>query len=295
MAEIIDGKRIGREIRNEVKEAVEALKARGIEPGLCVVLVGEDPASAIYVRMKARACEEAGIYSRVVRLPADTPQGELERVIDDQNADDRIHGILVQLPLPPQIEEQQILQRVDPGKDVDGFHPMNVGRMTLGDPTAFRPATPAGIVELLMRSGVDPSGKRATVVGRSNIVGRPLATLLSSRRPGGNATVTLAHSRTPDLFAVTRAADILVAAVGRPEFITAEGVRPGAVVVDVGVNRVEDESTEKGYRLVGDVDFEGVSGVARAITPVPGGVGPMTIAMLLRNCLDAAESIEGSK
>lgn len=294
MAEIIDGKRIAREIRTEVKEGVEALAARGIEPGLCVVLVGDDPGSTIYVRMKARACEEAGIYSRIVRLPADTSQEELEQVIEEQNADDRIHGILVQLPLPSQIEEREILHRVDPRKDVDGFHPLNVGRMTLGDPTAFRPATPAGIIEMLLRTGVDPAGQRATVVGRSNIVGRPLATLLSSRRRGGNATVTLAHSRTPDLFAVTRAADILVAAVGRPEFITAEGVKPGAVVVDVGVNRVEDGSTGKGYRLVGDVDFEGVSAVAGAITPVPGGVGPMTIAMLLRNCLDAAESISDS-
>ncbi len=295
MAEIIDGKRIAAEIRAEVAEAVAKLGERNVTPGLAVVLVGDDPASAVYVRMKAKACEEAGILSRVIQLPADTEQAELERTIDGLNADDDIHGILVQLPLPPQIEERSIVFRIDPKKDVDAFHPINIGRLAVGDPEAFRPATPAGVVELLMRSGCDPNGKRAAIVGRSNIVGRPLATLLSLNGAGGNATVTLCHSRTPDLPGVTREADILVAAIGRPEFIRGDGIKPGAVVIDVGVNRVDDPSVEKGYRLVGDVAFAEAAEVANAITPVPGGVGPMTIAMLLSNCLKAARSITGNR
>ena len=295
MAEVIDGKRIAEEIRTEVAQDVAELKKQGIEPGLAVVLVGDDPASAVYVRMKHKACGEAGIYSSVNRMTQETTQPELESVIDQLNADRSIHGILVQLPLPPQINEDDIIRRIAPGKDVDGLHPMSIGLMTIGDPAAFRPATPSGVVEMLMRSGCDPSGKRVTIVGRSNLVGRPLATLLSQKAKGGNATVTLAHSRTPDLPAMCREADILVAAIGRPEFIRGDWVKPGAVVIDVGVNRVEDPSTEKGYRLVGDVAYGEAFEVASAITPVPGGVGPMTIAMLLTNCLAAARAIAGAQ
>ncbi len=294
MAEVIDGKRIAAEIRQEVKQQVDELKTKGgVTPGLAVVLVGGNPASAVYVRMKAKACEEVGIYSRVIRMPQETSQSELESVVDELNGDEAIHGMLVQLPLPPQIEEKPIIWRIAPEKDVDGFHPMNVGRVMIGDPDAFRPATPAGVIELLMRSGHNPEGKRVTIVGRSNIVGRPLAVLLSQKMKGGNATVTLAHSRTPDLPAVLREADILVAAIGVPEFVKADSVKPGAVVIDVGTNRVDDPSTEKGYRLVGDVAYDEVSKVAGAITPVPGGVGPMTIAMLLSNCIAATRVISG--
>jgi methylenetetrahydrofolate dehydrogenase (NADP+)/methenyltetrahydrofolate cyclohydrolase len=293
VAEVIDGKRIAGEIRQEVKQDVDDLRSRGVTPGLAVVLVGDNPASAVYVRMKAKACEEVGIYSRVLRMSAETSQAELEAVVDDLNADEAIHGMLVQLPLPSQIEEDAIINRIAPEKDVDGFHPMNVGRMMIGDPNAFRPATPAGVVELLMRTGNDPSGKRVTIVGRSNIVGKPLAVMLSQKMEGGNATVTLAHSRTPDLTAVLREGDILVAAIGVPEFVKADAVKPGAVVIDVGVNRVDDPSTEKGYRLVGDVAYDEVAEVASAITPVPGGVGPITIAMLLANCVKAARAISG--
>jgi methylenetetrahydrofolate dehydrogenase (NADP+)/methenyltetrahydrofolate cyclohydrolase len=294
VAEVIDGKRIAAEIRQEVKQQVDELKTKGgVTPGLAVVLVGDNPASAVYVRMKAKACEEVGIYSRVIRMPQETSQSELENVVDELNGDEAIHGMLVQLPLPRQIEEKPIIWRIAPEKDVDGFHPMNVGRVMIGDPDAFRPATPAGVIELLMRSGHNPEGKRVTIVGRSNIVGRPLAVLLSQKMKGGNATVTLAHSRTPDLPAVLREADILVAAIGVPEFVKADSVKPGAVVIDVGVNRVHDPSTEKGYRLVGDVAYDEVSKVAGAITPVPGGVGPMTIAMLLSNCIAATRVISG--
>ena len=293
MAEVIDGKRIAAEIRQEVKQDVDELKAHGITPGLSVVLVGEDPASAVYVRMKAKACEETGIKSEVIRMPEETTQAELESVIDRLNGDSSVHGILVQLPLPSQIEERDIIFRIAPEKDVDGFHPVSVGRMMIGDSAAFRPATPAGVVELLTRTGNDPSGKRVTIVGRSNIVGKPLAVLLSLKMEGGNATVTLAHSRTPDLPAVVREGDIVVAAIGVPEFVKAEFVKPGAVVIDVGVNRVDDPDTEKGYRLVGDVAYDEVAEVASAITPVPGGVGPMTIAMLLTNCIKAARAISG--
>lgn len=291
MAEIIDGRSIGADIREEVKAGVEELKQKGVTPGLAVVLVGDNPASAVYVRMKAKACEEAGMYSRVTRMAADTQQSELEDMLDQLNRDEAIHGILVQLPLPDQIEEKPIINKIAPEKDVDGFHPISVGRMMIGDPQAFRPATPAGIIELLLRSGHDPAGKRVTIVGRSNIVGRPLAVLLSHKAKGGDATVTLAHSRTPDLPEVMREGEILVAAIGVAEFVKADAVRPGAVVIDVGVNRVDAPGTEKGYKLVGDVAFDEVSEVAGAITPVPGGVGPMTIALLLSNCLKAARDI----
>lgn len=293
MAEVIDGKQIAAEIRQEVKERVAELKSKGVTPGLSVVLVGENPASAVYVRMKAKACEETGIKSEVIKMSTETSQEELEAVVDRLNADESVHGILVQLPLPDQIIEQDIIFRIAPEKDVDGFHPVSVGRMMIGDATAFRPATPAGVIELLMRTGNDPSGKRVVIVGRSNVVGKPLAVLLSQKAKGGNATVTLAHSRTPDLPGILRDADILVAAIGVPEFVKADAVKPGAVVIDVGVNRVDDPSTEKGYRLVGDVAYDEVSQIASAITPVPGGVGPMTIAMLLTNCVQAAREISG--
>jgi len=252
------------------------------------VLVGDNPASQVYVGMKGRACEEAGMYSRTLRLPADTPEADLLRLIDALNADPAIHGILVQLPLPPHIQTTRVLHRIRPSKDVDGFHPENVGKVQAGDPTGFRPATPYGVQQMLIRSGVETKGAHAVIVGRSNIVGRPMASLLLQDGPGGNATVTVCHSRTRDLAAVTRLGEILIVAMGKPRFITADMIRPGAVVIDVGVNRVEDPASEKGYRLVGDVDFEAAKEVASAITPVPGGVGPMTITMLLYNTVQAA-------
>jgi methylenetetrahydrofolate dehydrogenase (NADP+)/methenyltetrahydrofolate cyclohydrolase len=260
-----------------------------------VLLVGDDPASEVYVDRKGIAARRAGFHSRILYLPEDTPQPKLEGAIDELNEDPSIHGFLVQLPLPTHIDERAIMWRVRPEKDVDGFHPVNVGRLAVGDPDAFRPATPAAVVEMLLRSEVKTEGARVTIVGRSNIVGRPLAAILSQTGPGGNATVTIAHSRTRDLPAVTREADILVAAVGKVNLITRDMVKSGAVVIDVGINRVDDPSASKGFRLVGDVDFEGVKQVASAITPVPGGVGPMTIAMLLRNALKAATLITGAQ
>lgn len=287
-ARLIDGAAIGAEIRGEVATKVATLRSRGTIPGLAVVLVGEDPASQVYVRSKAKSCVEAGMHSEVVTLPATAAQSELEAVIDRLNADPLIHGILCQLPLPPQMRSEAILHRIDPAKDVDGFHPINVGKLVLNDPTGFKPATPFGVQQLLMRSGIATSGARAVIVGRSNLVGRPLASLLSLPGAGGDATVTIAHSRTPDLDAVCRTADILVVAIGRAEFIRAGAVKPGATVIDVGTSRVEDSSRPRGYRLAGDVAFDEVREVAGAITPVPGGVGPMTIAMLLVNTLQAA-------
>lgn len=292
-ARLIDGKKIASEIRAEVAVSAARLAERGTKPGLAAVLVGDDPASQVYVRMKKRACEEAGIYAPDMHLPADTTQEALIERIEQLNGDPRIHGILVQLPLPRPLDESEIMLRVRPEKDVDGFHPVNVGRMVSGDPDAFRPATPAGIQELLKRIDVDPQGRHVVVMGRSNIVGRPVAEILSQKQPWANATVTLAHSRTPDLGEVGRLGDILIVAIGRPEFVTADMVRPGAVVIDVGVNRVDDPETEKGYRLVGDVAFEAVRTVASWITPVPGGVGPMTIAMLMQNTVAAAEHAAG--
>lgn len=287
-AKLIDGKAVARSVREGVARDVEELVARGIRPGLGVVLVGEDPASQVYVRMKTRACEEVGIASRDVRPPADVSQEELLAIVDELNADPEIHGILVQLPLPDQLHEQTVMERVDPAKDVDGFHPMNVGRVAGGDREAFRPATPAGIQELLKATGTDPNGKHVVVVGRSNIVGLPMAMILLQKQPGANATVTVAHSRTRNLSEITRQAEILIVAVGRPEMVTGEMIREGAVVIDVGVNRVADESGDKGYRLVGDVAFDEAVERAAWLTPVPGGVGPMTIAMLLRNTVVAA-------
>jgi methylenetetrahydrofolate dehydrogenase (NADP+) / methenyltetrahydrofolate cyclohydrolase len=286
-ARILDGTAIGRAIREEVAAEVARTKASGRRPGLAAVLVGEDPASAVYVRSKGKACEEAGMHSVTVRLPPDTPESELLVTVDRLNADPEIHGILVQLPLPKHINSEKVLRRIDPAKDVDGFHPMNVGKLVTGDKTAFRPATPYGVQQLLIRSGIETKGAHAVIVGRSNIVGRPMANLLIQQGPGGDATVTVCHSRTRDLPAVTRSADILIAAIGKAEFVTADMVRPGAVVIDVGINRVDDPARAKGYRLVGDVAYEQVAQIASAITPVPGGVGPMTIAMLLQNTLQA--------
>ncbi|HOX19927.1 MAG TPA: bifunctional methylenetetrahydrofolate dehydrogenase/methenyltetrahydrofolate cyclohydrolase FolD [Gemmatimonadales bacterium] len=288
-ARLLDGVAMGRAIRQEVAQDVARLAQVGIKPGLAVVLVGEDPASQVYVRSKGKACEEAGMHSVTIRLPATTTQAELLATIDKLNADPAIHGMLVQLPLPKAMNSEQVLRRIDPRKDVDGFHPENVGKLVTGDPTAFRPATPYGVQQMLIRSGVETKGAHAVIIGRSNIVGKPMANLLIQQGPGGDATVTVCHSRTRDLPAIARQADILIAAIGKAEFVTADMVRPGAVVIDVGINRVDDPTKEKGYRLCGDVAFEPVAAIASAITPVPGGVGPMTIAMLLKNTLQAAE------
>lgn len=287
-AKIIDGKAISEVIRSELKEKVAKLSASGKRPGLGVILVGDNPASRSYVTAKERACERIGIYSDDNRLPADTSEAELLNKIDQMNQDPRIHGILVQLPLPKHIDESTILLAIDPAKDVDGFHPMNVGKMMIGEETFF-PCTPHGVVQMLMRSGIETAGKHVVVVGRSNIVGKPVANMLLQKKEGANATVTLCHTGTTDLGSFTRQADILIAASGWPNTITTEMVKPDAVVIDVGVNRVEDAAKKNGYRLVGDVDFDGVSTVASHITPVPGGVGPMTITMLLYNTVLSAE------
>ena len=288
-ARLLDGVAMGRAIRQEVAAEVAQLATAGIKPGLAVVLVGEDPASQVYVRSKGKACEEAGMHSVTIRLPDTTSQEELLATIDRLNADPAIHGMLVQLPLPKRMNSDQVLRRIDPRKDVDGFHPENVGKLVTGDPTAFRPATPYGVQQMLIRSGIETKGAHAVIVGRSNIVGKPMANLLIQNGPGGDATVTVCHSRSRDLPSLTRQADILVVAIGKAEFLTSDMVRPGAVVIDVGINRVDDATREKGYRLCGDVNFEPMAAIASAITPVPGGVGPMTIAMLLKNTLQAAE------
>jgi methylenetetrahydrofolate dehydrogenase (NADP+) / methenyltetrahydrofolate cyclohydrolase len=286
-AKILDGAAIAQTIRTEVAADVVKLSGQGRKPGLAAVLVVEDPASTVYVRSKGKACEEAGMHSVTLRLPATTSEAELLETVDRLNADLQIHGILVQLPLPRHINSERVLRRVDPAKDVDGFHPVNVGKLVIGDQTAFRPATPYGVQQMLIRSGIETKGAHAVIVGRSNIVGRPMANLLIQQGPGGDATVTVCHSKTRDLPSVTRSADILIAAIGKAEFVTADMVRPGAVVIDVGINRVDDASRPRGYRLVGDVAYGPVAEVASAITPVPGGVGPMTIAMLLQNTLQA--------
>jgi methylenetetrahydrofolate dehydrogenase (NADP+)/methenyltetrahydrofolate cyclohydrolase len=291
-ARILDGTAIAKAIREEVAAEVAHLSRSGRKPGLAAVLVGEDPASAVYVKSKGKACEEAGMHSVTIRLPAETSETDLLATVDRLNADPHIHGILVQLPLPKHVDSEKVLRRIDPGKDVDGFHPVNVGRLVTGDKNAFRPATPYGVQQMLVRSGIETRGAHAVIVGRSNIVGKPMANLLIQQGPGGDATVTVCHSRTRDLPAVTRQADILVAAIGKPEFVTADMVRPGAVVVDVGINRVDDPARPRGYRLVGDVAYEPVAQIASAITPVPGGVGPMTIAMLLQNTLQAMKQAD---
>ena len=288
-ADIISGKEIAQAIRGETTERVAALKDKhDFTPGLATVLVGEDPASQSYVGMKNKAAKEMGIHSRQITLDADVPEAELLGLVEGLNADPEIHGILVQLPLPKHIDEAKILLAIDPAKDVDGFHPVNVGKLSTGETEVLAPCTPAGVVEMLVRSGNDPSGKHCVIVGRSNIVGRPMGSLLLRKAPGGNATVTTCHSRTPDLGAITRLADILIVAIGWPDTIKADMVKPGAVVIDVGTNRVDDDTRERGWRLVGDVAFDEVKEVASAITPVPGGVGPMTITMLMTNTVDAA-------
>lgn len=282
-AQIIDGKAIAQQIRDELSvEVVEFIQNNSVVPCLAAVLVGDDPASQVYVRNKRRACEHVGIDSQLHRLPADTSQDELMQLVAKLNKDESVHGILVQLPLPDHMDTDQVLLAVSPAKDVDAFHPSNVGRLVQGKPR-FLPCTPHGVMQLLARTGIETAGKHAVVVGRSDIVGKPLAVLLAAR--GADATVTVCHSRTKDLASFTRMADILVAAIGKPEFITGDMVKPGAVVIDVGVNRTDDG-------LVGDVDYQAASQVASHITPVPGGVGPMTIAMLLVNTLRAAQQLE---
>jgi methylenetetrahydrofolate dehydrogenase (NADP+)/methenyltetrahydrofolate cyclohydrolase len=287
VAKIISGPEVAEQIRQELRAKIAELKSRNITPGLAVVLVGEDPASQQYVRNKGKACEELGIYSRTILLPTDTSEEKLLSIVDELNADPRIHGFLVQLPLPKHIDENKVLLRIDPAKDADGFHPINVGRMLIGNPL-FLPATPHGIQEMLVRSGNDPDGKHVVVVGRSNIVGKPVAAILMQKKKGANATVTVCHSRTKDLAELVRLGDIVVAAIGSPRFITADMIKEGAVVVDVGTNRVDDPTAKKGYRWVGDVDFDAVKEKASAITPVPGGVGPMTIVMLMKNTVISA-------
>lgn len=282
---LIDGKKVAADVRARLVKEIEELKAAGHTPGLAVVLVGEDPASQVYVGSKVKACAELGIYSQKWALPAETTQEELVQLIHQLNADDRIHGILVQSPPPPHIDEEAVILNIDPRKDVDGFHPVNVAKLVLEDETGFVPCTPLGCMELLAAYGIPTAGKHAVVIGRSMIVGKPMANLLVSKK--ANATVTIAHSRTADLPGLCRTADILVAAVGRPEMVKADYVKPGAVVLDVGINRIEDATRPRGYRIVGDVDFEAVKDSCSAITPVPGGVGPMTIAMLMANTVKA--------
>ncbi|HJN88568.1 MAG: bifunctional methylenetetrahydrofolate dehydrogenase/methenyltetrahydrofolate cyclohydrolase FolD [Dehalococcoidia bacterium] len=289
MAKILDGKALAKEVWAEVAAGVAKMgEKHRLTPGLAVVLVGDDPASGVYVRNKRRACVKVGLLNETFELPSSTSQSDLLGLIEKLNRDDRFHGILVQLPLPQQINEQAIIQAVNPAKDVDGIHPFNLGKLAQGRPD-FIPGTPAAIQQLLLRNGYDPAGRNVVICGRSEIVGKPLAILLMQRQPGANATVTVCHTQTRNLSDLTRRADILVAAMGRPNAITADMVREGAVVIDVGINRVADSTRKQGYRLVGDVDFESVSEKAEAITPVPGGVGPMTIAMLLVNTLKAAK------
>ncbi len=296
-AQIIDGKQVAADMRAELKDKVARLKEQGIVPGLGVVLVGEDPASQSYVRAKERACEDIGIYSDDNRLPADTSQEDLMALVEKMNNDPKINGILVQLPLPKGLNEAEVLLAIDPAKDVDGFHPMNVGKMVLGE-KAFLPCTPHGVIQLLVRSGVKLEGAEVAIVGRSNIVGKPLANMLIQKNATGNATVTVCHTRTKDLAAHTRRADIVIAAAGRPNTVTADMVKDGVVVIDVGVNRVGQRPSKKDPNrmvaiLKGDVDFEAVKEKASFITPVPGGVGPMTITMLLYNTVESAKRAAG--
>jgi methylenetetrahydrofolate dehydrogenase (NADP+)/methenyltetrahydrofolate cyclohydrolase len=289
-AELIDGVAIARSIREEVARDASLLIERGIRPGLAVVLVGEDPASTVYVRSKGKATDDAGMHSVTVRLPATTSQSELNDVVATLNRDRLVHGILVQMPLPKHLDADAIIRAIDPRKDVDGFHPVNVGKLLIGERDGFVPCTPAGIQEMLKRSKVDTSGAECVIIGRSNIVGKPMAALLVQDNPGANCTVTVCHRHTKDLSAHTRRADIVIAAAGRANLVTGEMLKPGAVVIDVGMNRIPDDTAPRRYRLVGDVDFSSAREVASRITPVPGGVGPMTIAMLLSNTVKAAKA-----
>lgn len=287
-AEIIDGAAVADRVRAEVAVAAAGLSAKGIVPGLTVVLVGDDPASAVYVRAKEKACHEAGMHGETIRLPATTSQPELLTVVDRLNADPAIHGILVQMPLPPQIDAQTVIRRIAPHKDVDGFHPVNVGKVLIGDKDGFAPCTPWGVQVLLQAYNVKTAGMDCVIVGRSNIVGKPMASLMIQPGAGADCTVTVCHSRTRDLASHTKRADLLIAAIGRADFVTGDMLKPGAVVIDVGMNRVDDATAKAGYRLKGDVHFESAREVASLITPVPGGVGRMTIAMLLKNTVRAA-------
>ena len=287
-AELIDGIAIAARVRQRVARETAELKALGVTPGLTAVLVGDDPASSVYVASKEKACREAGMNGDSIRLTAQTPESDLLALIDRLNADPAVHGILVQMPLPKHIDSQKVIRRIAPGKDVDGFHPFNVGKLFTGDTDGFAPCTPAGVQVMLAEAGVETAGKEAVILGRSNIVGKPMAALLIQSGKGADCTVTICHSRTKDLASHTRRADILIAAIGRPEMVTADMVKPGAVVIDVGINRVDDPSVPKGYRIVGDVKFDDVRRVASKISPVPGGVGRMTIAMLLANTVRAA-------
>ncbi len=291
-ARLILGKEVSEEIYSELRQRIEALKARGTMPGLAVILVGEDPASQVYVRKKGEMCEELGMRSEIIRMPTETTQDELLSRIDELNNDPAIHGFLVQLPLPKHIDENAVINAISPEKDADCFHPANVGRLLTGDPD-FMPATPAGVQQMLIRSGVETRGKHVVVIGRSNIVGKPMAALMMQKGDGADSTVTVVHSRTENLSEITRQADILIVAIGKPGFVTADMVKDGAVVIDVGTNRIEDPTHPKGSRLVGDVEFDAVKEKASAITPVPGGVGPMTICMLMANAVRAAEKSAG--
>lgn len=289
-ARIISGKELAASIREELKERAAALRKKGITPGLGVILVGEDPASVSYVTAKAKGAEEVGIFEETVRLPAESTEEEILKTVDRLNRDPRFHGVLVQLPLPRWVNPDKVINYISPEKDVDGFHPINVGKLLRGEPCPL-PCTPYGVQQMLVRSGYSPEGKHVVVCGRSNIVGKPLVAMLMQKKPGANATVTVCHTGTPDLKKFTLQADILVAAMGAPKAITADMVREGCVVIDVGVNRLPDPNSPKGFRLVGDCDFEAIKEKAEAITPVPGGVGPMTVTMLLMNTIEAAERI----
>jgi methylenetetrahydrofolate dehydrogenase (NADP+)/methenyltetrahydrofolate cyclohydrolase len=291
-ARIISGKDVSGQVREELKGRAARLKEKGVVPGLAVVLVGEDPASVSYVTAKAKAAEEIGIFETTIRMPATSTEEEVLKTVDELNKDGRYNGFLVQLPLPKHVSSEKVINLISPEKDVDGFHPINVGKMLRGEPCPL-PCTPYGVVQLLVRSGYSPEGKHVVICGRSNIVGKPLAALLMQKKKGANATVTVCHTGTPDLPRFTLQADILVAAMGVPRIIKAEMVRPGCVVIDVGVNRVADPTCPKGFRLVGDCDFEPIKDKAEAITPVPGGVGPMTVTMLMMNTIEAAERKAG--
>lgn len=290
-ATVIDGAAVAKKVRAQVAEGARALAARGVVPGLSVVLVGDDPASAVYVANKERSAAEVGFRGETIRMPATTSQEELIAVVDRLNADPAVHGILVQMPLPKHLDAGAVIHRIRPEKDVDGFHPVNVGKLLIGDDDGFAPCTPAGVMVLLREYGVKLAGAEVVVIGRSNIVGKPMAALLV--QAGVDATVTVCHSRTRDLAAHLRRADVVIAAVGRARLVTGDMIKPGAVVIDVGMNRIDDPTTKSGKRLVGDVDYASVREVASAVTPVPGGVGPMTIAMLLANTLRAAERTAG--
>jgi len=288
VAQLIDGNKIASQIKEELKVRINTLRFGNVAPGLAVVLVGDDPASETYVRMKGKDCENLGMTCKTLTLPSTVSEQDLLRNIDYLHADPKIHGIIVQLPLPEHIDENKVIMHIDPAKDVDGFHPVNVGKMLIGAP-GYLPATPAGIQQMLLRSGNSPEGKHVVVLGRSNIVGKPVAAILMQKAKGANATVTVCHSATQNLISITKQADILISAMGRANFVKADMVKEGVVVIDVGTNRVDAPGTERGYKLVGDVDHPAVSLKAKAISPVPGGVGPMTRAMLLSNTVTAAE------